>query len=105
MQGVLLLDVRERDEIQQGNIPTSLPLPLSELKEALGLEPDEFQAKYTYQKPKADQPIVVYCRSGRRSESALEMLRDAGTKEHRFTKFVSFFIVFSFFNGFVSTYF
>ncbi|CED84011.1 Rhodanese-related sulfurtransferase [Phaffia rhodozyma] len=82
---VLLLDVRERDEIKQGNIPSSLPLPLSELKDALAMEPDVFQSKYAYKKPEPDQPIVVYCRSGRRSQSALETLQATPIAGHAFT--------------------
>jgi len=82
----MILDVREIPEIQQGNIPSSLPLPLSRLEEALKLDPKEWAEVLGFTKPGRDQPIVVYCRSGKRSQSAMDKLTQEGPVEDRFTK-------------------
>jgi rhodanese-related sulfurtransferase len=54
----------------QGAIPSAVNLPLSELPGALNLPSDTFQSKYGYAKPRKDQQITFYCRSGKRSASA-----------------------------------
>lgn len=61
----LLLDVREPAEFDGARMPNSFNLPLSKL--GAGIE----------QVPK-DQPIVVICQSGRRSEDAARKLSAAG---------------------------
>lgn len=82
----MILDVRELAEIQQGNIPSSLPLPLSLLEESLKLDPQEWEERLGFRKPGRDQPIVVYCRSGKRSQSAMDKMTLEGNVEDRFTK-------------------
>lgn len=82
----MILDVRELAEIQQGNIPSSLPLPLSILDEALKLDPMAWEKRLGFKKPGRDQPIVVYCRSGKRSQSALDKMTGEISVEDRFTK-------------------
>lgn len=84
----MILDVRELAEIQQGNIPSSLPLPLSMLEDSLKLDPLAWEEKLGFKKPGRDQPIVVYCRSGKRSQSAMDKMTTEGDVEHRFTKSV-----------------
>lgn len=57
--GALVLDVREGREYASGRIPRSRHLPLSQLDRQMGdLERDR------------DRPIIVSCRSGRRSAHA-----------------------------------
>jgi rhodanese-related sulfurtransferase len=60
-----LLDVREPSEFEQARITGATLIPL-------GILPSRLDAL-----PK-DRPIVVYCRSGRRSAHAVSFLREKG---------------------------
>ena len=60
-----LIDVRERDEWQDGRIAGSALIPMS-----------EFAARVNESAPA--QPIIVYCRSGGRSQKVAEALQNAG---------------------------
>lgn len=66
-QGALLLDVREADEYSAIHAPNAKLIPLGQLSSRL-------QEIAAYK----DQPIVVVCRSGRRSAQAVAVLKDAG---------------------------
>ncbi|ODQ55659.1 Rhodanese-like protein [Saitoella complicata NRRL Y-17804] len=77
---ILLVDVREVDEVQQGNIPTSINLSVKSLQEALSLSELQFQDKYGFEKPPKEQEIVFYCRSGKRSTAATAIAKAAGYK-------------------------
>ena len=62
-----LIDVREPDEFASGHIPNAVDVPLGDVVNGiirLGI-------------PK-DQPIMVYCRTGRRSSEAASKLQGAG---------------------------
>ena len=59
----ILLDVRTREEVLEGNIPNSQNIPLNELENA------QFDKTAN---------IYVYCRSGRRSEVATNLLKLKG---------------------------
>lgn len=83
MQERYLIDVREPDEVLQGSIPSSVNLPLSVLANSLHLNPPDFQQKFGFEKPKKDQEIVFYCRSGKRSATACDV-----AKRNGFTKCV-----------------
>lgn len=61
----LFLDVREVDEWNQGHIPGATLIPLGELPNRLS-------------ELSKDKEIVVYCRSGNRSQSGRDILLDAG---------------------------
>lgn len=61
----LFLDVREVDEWNQFHIPGATLIPLGELPNRLS-------------ELSKDQQIVVYCRSGNRSQSGRDILLDAG---------------------------
>ena len=61
----LLLDVRTEEEYSAGHIPGAILMPYDEI-EARFAEPDK------------GRPIVVYCRSGRRSAIAKETLVGMG---------------------------
>jgi rhodanese-related sulfurtransferase len=65
--GALLLDVRTVKEFEGGHLDGAVNLPVQELEEKLASLP-----------AKKDQPIVVYCHSGRRSAQARTMLEKAG---------------------------
>jgi phage shock protein E len=61
----LLVDVRTAEEFRSGHIPKAVNIALQNLPQQMATLPK-------------DQPIVVYCRSGARSNSAAQMLAKAG---------------------------
>ena len=61
----VLLDVREPDEWALGRAPQAVLIPLGELPTRLSEVP-------------ADRPVVVACRSGRRSARAVAFLNEQG---------------------------
>ena len=66
-EGCIILDVRTREEYDQGHIPGAILIPDTEIEaKAADLLPDK------------DQLILVYCRSGRRSKLAAQSLADLG---------------------------
>ena len=67
IQGALLLDVREPDEYSEVHASNATLIPLGQLATRL----DEI-ASYK------DKPIVVMCRSGKRSAKAVHLLQQAG---------------------------
>lgn len=64
--GVKVVDVRTPEEFGQGKIPGAVNVPLS----------GSFANSMT--KFEKDRPVIVYCRSGRRSTIASEQLEQAG---------------------------
>ena len=60
-----VLDVREDFEVNQGMIPTALHIPMGEL----GARLDELDK---------NRPVIVVCRSGRRSATVADALDQAG---------------------------
>lgn len=69
--GVQLLDVRTPEEFESGHLAGAIMI--------------DFRAEGFVEKAKAqlkkDQPVALYCRSGKRSHSAAELLLKAGFKE------------------------
>lgn len=63
--GAFVLDVREPDEWEQAHIPGATLIPLGELKSRINEVPE-------------DQDILVYCRSGNRSQEGRDILLAAG---------------------------
>lgn len=64
---LIVLDVRTKQEYEEGHIPGAVLLPLDELDEtAQNVLPDK------------EQVILVYCRSGNRSRQASELLSKKG---------------------------
>lgn len=63
--GAMYLDVRTPQELREGFAPNALNIPLNELSDRFGELPK-------------DKDILVYCRSGRRSEIATKFLMDKG---------------------------
>ncbi|KAL5495346.1 hypothetical protein ACEPAI_809 [Sanghuangporus weigelae] len=73
-----LIDVREPDEVILGSIPSSVNVPLSVLADSLHLNPVAFKERHSIEKPKRNQEIVFYCRSGKRSATAADIARRYG---------------------------
>ncbi|MBF8983138.1 rhodanese-like domain-containing protein [Lutibacter sp. B2] len=66
-EGIILLDVRTEEEYKEKHIPNSILIPLQDL--------DKMVEEKISDK---DTTIFVYCRSGRRSQSAAEKLIEMG---------------------------
>ena len=66
-QGALLLDVREESEYVEVHAQNAKLIPLGQL-------PSRLNEIISYK----DKPILVVCRSGRRSAKAVTLLQDAG---------------------------
>ncbi len=64
----ILLDVRRYDEFDSGHIPGAVCVPNEEIEDGKRLE------GYSY----PHTPMLVYCRSGRRSKEAAQKLANAG---------------------------
>lgn len=62
---VTILDVRENEEVQQSKIKGAVTIPLGEVSAKLSTIP-------------TDKPIVTFCRSGRRSALAVDILKKTG---------------------------
>jgi phage shock protein E len=68
--GALLVDVRTTEEFAAGHIPGAVNIPVQSLEQRL----DELGP--------TTRPVVVYCRSGRRSADAARTLTGAGYSVH-----------------------
>lgn len=66
----ILLDVREKDEYEEGHVPQAINIPLSTLESSV-------EKKLTDK----DKKIFVYCLSGARSSQAEKILRAKGYKD------------------------
>uniref|UniRef100_A0A803VC71 Rhodanese domain-containing protein n=1 Tax=Ficedula albicollis TaxID=59894 RepID=A0A803VC71_FICAL len=76
---VLHIDVRERWEIDRfGKIPESINIPLSELMEALQMDPTDFKQQYNQKMPSKSDPVVFSCLAGTRSKQALGFAMSLG---------------------------
>lgn len=71
-KAVTILDVREPDELYEGYIENSKLIPLNQVEKKAEKELDK------------NLPVLVYCRSGRRSETAGAMLSDMGYNVYDF---------------------
>lgn len=67
-QSVIVVDVREQSEYEQGHIPGALLLPLGTISDKTAAEVI----------PNKEEIALIYCRSGRRSKMAAEMLSGLG---------------------------
>lgn len=66
-QDYILLDVRTREEYDEGHIPGALLLPDYEI-----------EARAEQELPDKDRMLLIYCRSGRRSKLAAQTLAELG---------------------------
>lgn len=69
-EGALIIDVRTPQEYSQGHYPNAINIPHTVIGEHL-----ESLKEYK------DKPIIVYCRTGRRSGIAKKILEEAGFKK------------------------
>ncbi len=65
--GHVIVDVRRQDEYDEGHIPGAICIPNESITDSM---PSEL--------PDLEQVILVYCRSGRRSKEAAQILFDIG---------------------------
>jgi sulfur-carrier protein adenylyltransferase/sulfurtransferase len=65
--GTLFVDIRERDEWEEGNIPGAVHIPRGFL-----------ESRIDAAAPERDKPIVVYCASGARSAFGAKTLQELG---------------------------
>jgi rhodanese-related sulfurtransferase len=70
---LILIDVRELSEWTEGHLAKALHCPLSSFDDSW----PKLNGGKTFDQ---DQPIVIICRSGRRSAKALELLKARGFK-------------------------
>lgn len=63
----IILDVRDKDEWNEGHYPTAVHIPLESLEK-------KFFSKY----PKKDIKILIHCRSGMRAKKAEQILNSHG---------------------------
>lgn len=65
-QGARIVDVRTEAEFKSGHLPGALNIPVTQIEKRVS----ELLPK--------DQPVVLYCRSGRRSQRAAILLERLG---------------------------
>jgi phage shock protein E len=65
--GAAVIDVRTDSEFQEGHLPGAINIPYDQITSRLAELPSD-----------RSQPIVLYCRSGRRSGIALDSLEELG---------------------------
>ncbi|KAM5124900.1 thiosulfate:glutathione sulfurtransferase-like [Mantella aurantiaca] len=79
---VQLFDVRNPEEVQNGRIPNSVNIPVTEVEAALQMDPDAFKQKYNVEKPKLDDDNVIFhCQLGRRGQRATDIAIAMGYKK------------------------
>lgn len=71
-------DVREPAEYEAGYIPNAINIPVASAPDALFMPADEFEDKFGFAKPKADQELVFYCKAGVRSSAAAQLAQQVG---------------------------
>lgn len=79
--GILLVDVREPNEMKEYTLPTSVNLPLKSSPGALSLNDDEFKQVFNHTKPHTTTELIFLCAKGRRAQTAEELARSFGYKK------------------------
>lgn len=79
---VVLVDVREPSEFNEGHIPGAINVPFKSSPGALGLDAEDFQDKFGMAKPDPKKELIFYCLAGVRSSAAEELAATFGYK-HR----------------------
>ena len=80
----ILIDVRNKEELHNGIIPTAKNIPLPELEDAFNLNEKEFKNKYNFNKPSGKDNMIAYCRTGGRSHIATDILIKKGFKARNY---------------------
>lgn len=78
---VMLVDVREPVEFQEGHIPGAVNIPFKSNPGALGLSEEEFEESFDFPKPDPNKELVFYCLAGIRSTAAEDLARTFGYKK------------------------
>ena len=75
-KGALIIDVRNPDELlNNGEIPNAINIPLAHIPSYFfGEDSDGFEEQLGVPLPKRDDPIIVFCKAGIRSEMARKLL-------------------------------
>ncbi|XP_043113477.1 thiosulfate:glutathione sulfurtransferase [Puntigrus tetrazona] len=80
----LVVDVRNKDEVDRGRIPGSIHIPVGNVESDMSLDASEFQSKFGVDKPSLDSSeLVFHCQMGRRGDVATEKARSLGFKNAR----------------------
>jgi rhodanese-related sulfurtransferase len=66
-ESLIIIDVREADEVAEGMIPGAIHIPLGEISSR-------------YNEIQQNEDIILVCRSGKRSQKAYEFLQTQGYK-------------------------
>ncbi|UZJ51726.1 hypothetical protein CBS101457_001046 [Exobasidium rhododendri] len=81
---VTIIDVREPDEVSAGMIPSAVNVPLTQFEKAFAPNGGaDFQEKFAFPRPSFNDRLVFYCRSGKRSQQALQTAKKNGWENAR----------------------
>ena len=73
--GALLIDVRNPEELlANGAIPKAINIPLPDIPKYFFGEDSSFEERFDMPLPKKTDPIIVFCKIGKRSETARQLL-------------------------------
>jgi rhodanese-related sulfurtransferase len=75
------LDVRTEAEFLEGHVPGALNVPVMVRGEDGGMRPNDDFLRVVEANLATDQPLLVGCRSGHRSQIAIDKMRAAGFSE------------------------
>jgi len=75
----ILIDVREPSELKStGKIPGSQNLPITSAPDGFFLPAAEFEERFGWAKPEADDEVIFYCKAGVRCKAAARLAGQAG---------------------------
>jgi rhodanese-related sulfurtransferase len=87
---IKILDVREYEEVIEGRIDTALHVPcmiideqtylVGEVVNIISMDDQAFKNRYGFEKPSNNDEIICYCKSGKRSDMAADILSNYGFK-------------------------
>lgn len=81
MNEVMIVDVREPDEIKEhGKIPNSVNIPLGSVNATLSMSEKDFQQAFNRTKPNENTELIFYCMIGKRSGKAQQGALNLGFK-------------------------
>ncbi|XP_069582280.1 thiosulfate:glutathione sulfurtransferase isoform X1 [Ranitomeya imitator] len=79
-----IIDVRTPEEVGNGKIPGTVNIPVTDLEDALKMDPETFKQKYHVEKPQLnDHNLILHCQLGRRGQRATEVAQSLGYKYAR----------------------
>ncbi|KIW83154.1 hypothetical protein Z517_02398 [Fonsecaea pedrosoi CBS 271.37] len=74
----VIIDVREPSELKStGKIPGAQNLPIKSAADGFFLGPDEFEERFGWEKPTAQDEVIFYCKAGVRSRAAAGLAAQA----------------------------